>query len=191
MRRAFNAIAGKSRAILAGGLCAAVLAGCGGAENMAGTIINSGRKPIEVSPQAFQGAVYCPPLHIQSNAHLIRRYVRGKENQQDGLLYQATIAEWANNCTREGTAQTRINIGLSGHVTPGPAWQGGEIDLPIRLDIVPAGSGGKPLVSESLPVTASVPAGSARVAWTWVDNKYVVERNKEMAIKFGFVERRR
>ncbi|MBD1546056.1 hypothetical protein [Roseibium aggregatum] len=198
------------KAVLAGTLCAGVLSGCmsGGSDELAGsgdtgqgasgksrgtlaTIVAGGQQPIQVDPNAFAAKIYCPPIQLKPDTYLIMKYARGKEDQPEGLLYQAAIEEWARSCTREGTDQARIKVGFSGHVTPGPAWKGGEVALPIRVAILPPAEGEAPIVSELLAVPVTVGEGAPSEAWTLVEDKFVVPQNKEMRIVFGFDEGRK
>lgn len=198
------------KAVMAGALCAGVLSGCmgGGSDELAGsgaagqaqsgntrgtlaTIVAGGQQPIQVDPDAFATKVYCPPIQLKPDTYLISKYARGKENEPEGLLYQAAVQEWARSCTREGADQTRIKIGFSGHVTPGPAWKGGEVDLPIRVAILPPEEGEAPIVSELLAVPVTIGEGQPSEAWTLVENKFLVPQNKQMKIVFGFDEGRK
>ena len=197
------------KAATAGALCAGLLAGCmsssdetvssGGAAGgsassgsnsggIVGSILTSGQGPIEVNPDAFASEIYCPPLKPRLNTYLIMKYERGHDDDPKHLLYQATLDEWARECTRDGTAQTRIKLGLSGNVTPGPAWKGGEIVLPIRVAILPSGESDKPLQSDLVSVPVTVGQGAPAEGWTMVENKYVVPRNTELMVVFGFDE---
>jgi len=199
------------KTVLAGTLCAGFLSGCmsGGSDELAGsgnagqgassgnsrgtlaTIVAGGQQPIEVDPAAFSKKVYCPPIQLKSETYLITKYARGKESLPEGLLYQAAIEEWARSCTPEGTDQTRIKVGFSGHVTPGPSWKGGEVDLPIRVVILPPGDEEAPIVSELLAVPVTVGEGAPSEAWTLIENSFLVPRNAQMKIVFGFDEGRK
>lgn len=184
----FQAVTGaKLKTILGLGISATVLAACGGAEK----IIAGGQEPIEISPETFAPPVPCPPMQLQSNTYLIRKYQRGKENEQDHLLYQATVEDWANTCTAEAGNQRRIKMGFSGDVTPGPAWKGGDVVLPLRVAIIPGGPDAKPLESEIFKVPVSLPAGSATEKWTLIDSKFAVAQSDSVKIVFGFDEGRR
>lgn len=192
MIAAFQAVTkGKIEAFLALGFSALVLGGCGGADGVAGKIISGGQKPIEVSPETFAPPVACPPMQLKSNTYLIRKFVRGKEDEAEALLYQATVKDWANTCSKEGVEQRRIKLGFSGSVTPGPAWKGGEIVLPLRVEILPVAEGEKPIVSELLQIPVSLAAGAPSEDWTLIENKFVIGQNQGASISFGFDEGRR
>ncbi|MEP3048583.1 MAG: hypothetical protein ABJL55_14700 [Roseibium sp.] len=182
---------GKTGTFLAVGFGALMLGGCGGADGIAGKVISGGQEPIEISPETFAAPVSCPPMRLKTNTYLIRKFERGKEDEADALLYQATLKDWANTCSREGTGQRRIKLGFSGSVTPGPAWKGGEIVLPLRVEVLPVEDGEKPIVSELLQIPVSLGAGSPKEDWTLIENKYVIEQNQGASISFGFEEGRR
>ncbi|PVB63056.1 hypothetical protein [Labrenzia sp. 011] len=187
MISAFQAVTTtKLKMVLAAGICAAVLGGCGGADSVAGKIIAGGQEPIEISPETFAPPVPCPPMQLKLNTYLIMKYVRGKENDPEGLLYQATLEEWANTCTQEADGKRRMKLGFSGDVTSGPAWKGGEVILPLRVAIMPGGSDAKPLVSEVLKIPVTVGAGSPSETWTLIENKFTVAPDQGVKVVFGF-----
>ena len=151
-------------------------------------ILTSGQGPIEVDPDAFAKDIYCPPIQLQSNTYLITKYARGKEDDPKSLLYQASVEEWARSCKREGDAQTRIKIGLSGHVTPGPAWGGGEVVLPVRVAIISPEEGTPPLSSELFSIPVTLGSGQPSEVWTLIEDKFIVPRNQPFKVVFGFDE---
>ncbi|MCX2723809.1 hypothetical protein [Roseibium salinum] len=190
MISAFQAVA-KSRlkTMFTLGICAAALSGCGaGSDSVAGKIISGGQEPIEISPETFAPPVSCPPMQLKTNTFLIMKYARGKEDQAEGLLYQATIEDWANTCTQGADGQRQMKAGFSGNVTPGPAWQGGEVILPLRIAIVPGGSGAKPLSSEVLKVPVTLGAGAPSEKWTLIEGNLTVPANESVKVVFGFDE---
>lgn len=195
MISAIHAVTGRNlKTILTVGLCAVALGGCGGgaggAGGVAGKIISGGQEPIEISPETFAPPVPCPPMQLQSNTYLIMKYVRGKENDPQGLLYQATVEDWANTCTQDAGGGRRMKLGFSGDVTPGPAWKGGEVVLPLRVAVVPGG-GAKPLASEVLKIPVTVGAGAPSETWTLIEEKFTIPPNESVKVVFGFDEGRR
>lgn len=151
-------------------------------------IISGGGAPHQVDPEAFAADLYCPSIRLHPNTHLIMKYKRGKEGDATALLYQATVEDWARDCSREGTDQTRVNVGVSGHITPGPAWPGGEVHLPVRV-IFTLGVGKEPPISKVVDVPVTIGAGAPSESWTMVENSFVVQRNQEMQILVGFDEK--
>jgi hypothetical protein len=193
MISAFQVVTGtKLKTFLGFGLCAAVLASCGGGTGgVAEKIIAGGQEPIEISPQTFAPPVPCPPMELKSNTYLIMKYQRGKDDQPEHLLYQATVEDWANSCTQDVAGQRRIKMGFSGNVTPGPAWKGGEVVLPLRVAVLPAGADAKPLASEILKVPVTLGAGSPSEKWTLIDSKFTVPQSTSAKVVFGFDPGRR
>ncbi|KZM51559.1 hypothetical protein [Labrenzia sp. OB1] len=170
---------------------AVALGGCGGAESVAGKIITGGQEPIEISPESFAPPVPCPPMQLKLNTYLIMKYVRGKENDPEGLLYQATVEDWANTCTQGADGRRQMKLGFSGDVTSGPAWKGGEVILPLRVAIVPGGTDAKPLASEILKIPVTVGAGSPSETWTLIEDKFTVDPDQSVKVVFGFDDGRR
>ncbi|WP_417693450.1 hypothetical protein [Roseibium sp.] len=152
-------------------------------------IISGGQAPLEIDPEALSSDIYCPSIRLQPGAHLIMSYERGKQDEPKGLRYQATVQDWARGCVREGADQTRLKVGVSGYVTPGPAWPGGEVLLPVRIVITTGEEGVKPLTSELISVPVTIGAGAPSEAWTMVESSFVVPRNQEMQILVGFDEK--
>ncbi|MTI00570.1 hypothetical protein E1297_31660 [Roseibium sp. RKSG952] len=167
------------------------LMGCSTGASVADKVISGGRGPIEVSPDAFATPVYCPPLQLQANSYLIMKYQRGREDQPEGLLYQATLSDWARSCTREGNGQTRIKLGLSGSVTPGPAWKGGEVVLPLEVAVRDNNPDDKPLIDRKISVPVTLGEGAPAENWTLVEDSFVVPRDQQMKVVFGFEADRR
>ncbi len=188
MITAFQALANvKLKTALSAGICAAVLVGCGGgADSVAGKIISGGQEPIEVSPATFAPPVPCPPMELKSNTFLIRDYARGKQDEAEGLLYQATVEDWANSCTQEADGSRRMKIGLSGDVTPGPAWKGGEVKLPLRVAVVPGGADAEPLSSEVLTVPVTLNEAAPAEKWTLFEDKFSIPHGASVMVVFGF-----
>lgn len=149
--------------------------------------ISGGDAPYEIDPEALAGDLYCPSIRLSPNTHLVMNYARGKQDDPTGLNYQATVENWARDCRREGAAETRIKIGVSGHVTPGPAWPGGEVVLPVRVIITDDSD--KPVQEKVVDVPVTVGAGSASETWTMIENSFVVPRDQELQILVGFDEK--
>jgi len=192
MSSANPAVTGKTlKAIATVGLLAVALGGCGGADGVAGKIITGGQEPIEISPDTFAPPVACPPMQLKTNTFLIRKYVRGKDDDPQSLLYQATIEDWANTCTQEPDGSRRVKVGLSGDVTTGPAWKGGEVVLPLRVAILSSEDGAKPVSSDLIKVPVTVGAGAPSETWTLIENKFIVPAGQGAKIVFGFDEGRR
>ncbi len=193
MSSAKPAVTGRNlKAIVTAGLLAAALGGCGGvADGVAGKVISGGQEPIEISPDTFAPPVACPPMQLQTDTFLIMKYARGKDNDPAGLLYQASLEDWANTCTLEPDGSRRMKLGFSGNVTSGPLWKGGEVVLPLRIAIVPAGSDAKPLSSEVIRIPVTLGANAPSETWTLIENKFTVPGNQGAKVVFGFDDNRR
>lgn len=189
MGRAVNQVgAGRWMKPAAAILGLGMLTACGGlgeqTSNLVSTVTSGGQGPIEVSPDAFAAPVYCPPIRLKRNTHLIIRYERGRENDPQGLLYQVILEDFARSCKAEGGDETRVKIGVSGDVTPGPAWQGGEVIVPVR--ITATGDGDTALFSESINIPVTLGAGAPSETWTLIEDKFTIARNQPGQIEVGF-----
>lgn len=152
-------------------------------------IISGGGAPHQIDPEAYAADLYCPSIRLIPNTHLIMNFERNADEDPRKLLYQATVSDWARGCTREGTDQVRIKVGVSGHVTPGPAWKGGEVLLPVKVMIVTPVEEEKAVYDQVLNVPVTLGAGTPSEAWTLVDSSFVVPRDREMQILVGFDEK--
>lgn len=176
---------------LSAGFCAIFLAGCGSTTDLAGNVISGGVEPIQVSPDTFAPPVKCPPLRLKNGTHLIRKFERNKEGDRNGLIYQALIEDWAASCSQDAEGR-RIKLGIAGDVTPGPAWKGGDIVLPVRVTIpVSSDPKEKPLVSELLQIPVSIAATGGGQQWSIVEEKFVIPANQGRMIEIGFDDGRR
>lgn len=155
------------------------VAGCGtdigGVSNdVAKTVISgnaAGKSVVEdIKPETFRQEVPCPPLGVEPDRYLLMTYDRGKQDDPQGLRYQASIEKWARKCQRGADGGVVMTVGVSGRVTPGPVWPGGEILLPLRLSITDTGDAkAKPQVRQlSVPVTLG--AGAPAEQWALVED---------------------
>ncbi len=147
----------------------------------------------DVDLNAFVAPPFCPGMEALPETYLIMKFERGKENDARALIYQANIEKWARSCTRDqASGQTRMKVGFSGRVTPGPAWKGGEIILPLRVAIVEGGGEGdknKALSSEILSVPVTLGEGAPSEQWDVVEDKFLLPTaNHNIRVLFGFDE---
>ncbi|NVK36082.1 MAG: hypothetical protein HWE23_16480 [Rhodobacteraceae bacterium] len=179
---------------MAAGGGSAGVSSAGGAtssQSWAQRIVTGGRTPIDVDPDAFAADIYCPRIELLPGTHLIQVYNKRNDPNPTNLQYQAAVDEWARSCRREGVDQTRIKIGVSGNVTPGPAWPGGEVKLPLRVAIVTGEPGDEPISSQIVSIPVNIGAGAAAQPWTFIDENFVVPRDRVMKIVVGFDDQKR
>lgn len=188
-----------SRAAFALGL-AGLVAGCGltgddtssatpssGTGGMVSSIVTSGQGPIQVDPRTFEKQPNCPRLELRSETFLIMKYERGKQDDPRHLLYQASIENWARECIRVGD-QVQVKIGLSGRVTPGPVWPGGEVVLPVRVSLITGSRDEAPLKSQVFSIPVTVGSGAPAEIWTLVDESFTAGSEGSQRLIFGFDE---
>jgi len=193
MFKAFQSLSGTgAMPVISAGLCALFLAGCGATSDLAGNVISGGAEPVQVSADTFKPPVPCPPLQLMTGSHLIRKFERGKDGQRDGLIYQALVEDAASSCSLTNEGQRLVKLGFTGDVTPGPAWKGGEIVLPLRV-VIPASSDkkDKPLVSQLLEVPVAIQQGGRGQQWTLVDESIVIPMQQGSKVQYGFDEGRK
>ncbi|MBA5778401.1 hypothetical protein H2509_14825 [Stappia sp. F7233] len=98
----------------------------------------AGKSVADVSPDAFVAPPWCPPISVERNKFLVMNYERGKDGDASALIYQASIEKWAVGCKRVN-GQTQVTVGVSGRITPGPVWKGGEVLLPVHVNLIESG----------------------------------------------------
>ena len=150
-------------------------AGCGAVGDFGGdaakTIISgnaASQSAIDVDPQVFRQDVPCPSIEVEAGRYIVMSYARGREDDPRGLRYQASLEEWANQCVRTATG-VGMTLGVSGRVTPGPEWTGGEIFLPLTLIFEPVGDETRKAESISFTVPVTLGQGAPAEQWALVE----------------------
>lgn len=173
-----------------------VVAGCGGGEvsdvgnGIAKTVIsgNMADKSVvdDIDPSIFVKDVPCPPLQVEAGRYFVMHYQRGKDDDPRALLYQASLEKWARRCRREG-GEVKMTLGVSGRVTPGPAFQGGEIFLPIRVtyqNLDEDNARAKP-ETRVLTVPVTLGAGAPAEQWALVEENFVVPQGRSIKVQIA------
>ncbi|WP_321499152.1 hypothetical protein [Breoghania sp.] len=166
-------ISGRMVGALSGALCLGALAGCGSfgvsdkAESVGKTFVSGGgttESPID--PSIFASQAYCPPIEVRADTYILKAYARGKQDDPDGLQYQATIRKYARECNRVGDNEMTIKVGVSGRVVAGPAPTRGPVVLPLRIAVT--SDDNKVLASQLVPVEIGLAEAGGSAAWTRV-----------------------
>lgn len=186
----------------AGSVAAAVmvlaLAGCGsdgggsvfGGGDVGKTIVSgnaASQSAVDVDPDIFRQDVPCPAVEVEDGGYIVMKSQRGKDDDPRALQYQANLEKWARKCRREG-GEIKMTLGVSGRVTPGPAWEGGEIFLPIRATFVSLEDdadtrrGPKPTV---LTVPVTLGAGAPAEQWALVEQNLVVPQGGSVKLEIA------
>ncbi len=142
----------------------------------------------DVDFSVFNVSSFCPRLEPLNGTTIIRSYQRGKQDDPKGLRYQATLVKWARTCS-DAQAQASMKLGLAGRVTPGPAWKGGEVILPIRVAIVTTDEDEKTVYSNLFKVPVTLGEGSPSEGWALVEEGITLPDEPGYKVIFGFDER--
>ncbi|SDT92092.1 hypothetical protein [Stappia sp. ES.058] len=184
---------------------ALALAGCGsdgggsvfGGGDVGKTIISgnaSGKSAVDVDPDVFRKDVPCPSLEVEDNGYIIMKSLRGKDDDPRALQYQANLEKWARTCRREG-GEVKMTLGVSGRVTPGPAWEGGEIFLPVRVTFVSNEAGDDTGRKRAKPTMLTVPvtlgAGAPAEQWALVEQNLVVPQTGSVKLEIALDDGRK
>ncbi|WP_051242893.1 hypothetical protein [Stappia stellulata] len=184
---------------------ALVLAGCGsdgggsvfGGGDVGKTIVSgnaASRSAVDVNPDVFRQDVPCPAIEVEDNGYIVTKSLRGKDDDPRALEYQASLEKWARKCRREG-GEVKMTLGVSGRVTPGPAWKGGEIFLPIRATFVSLDDAGdgkrrKPAAT-TLTVPVTLGAGAPAEQWALVEQNLVVPQSGSVKLEIALDDGRK
>lgn len=185
---------------LAGLSLSLALAGCGGGigdfgDDVAKTVIsgNAADKSVvdTVDIRAFEREVPCPPISVEDGRYIVMRYKARNDNNPEALLYQANLEKWARRCTRTAEG-VKMSLGVSGRVTPGPAWEGGELFLPIRMAFVETGESdskrGRKPKGQVFNVPVTLGAGAPAEQWALVEEGIAVPQNGSVKVQIALDE---
>lgn len=126
----------------------------------------SGKSVVDISSDAFVAPPWCPPIGVEKGKYLVMKYERGKDGDARALEFQASIEKWAVGCKRLD-GQTQVTVGVSGRITPGPVWKGGEVLLPIHVYLVESGAPGEEDKKTETVFTVPVTLGEGAPAEIW------------------------
>ncbi|KZL18774.1 hypothetical protein PsAD2_02289 [Pseudovibrio axinellae] len=168
------------------------LTGCGSFMSSDGELEKSSATP-PVAENTFdlsvlQAPAVCPTLQELSGTTILTKYPRGKEKTPENLSYQAIIKDWARTCRRSGT-NSAMKLGIAGNITPGPAWKGGEILLPLRVAVTQdVGGEEKTIYSKLFNVPVTLGSGSPSATWAFVEENIILPSERGQSVVFGFDE---
>ena len=90
----------------------------------------------EIDIRRYLGPDYCPDLRVREGTEMLRRYERGKEDDPDFIIWQASIGDTARECLYDLEGNLILRIGVSGRVLAGPKGGPGVVNLPLRIAVV-------------------------------------------------------
>ncbi|WP_209888841.1 hypothetical protein [Rhizobium leguminosarum] len=101
-----------------------------------------------------QGA--CPQIFMRDQDAIFRTYAKGKKDDPQQIVFQASFGDYTRQCTLSDTNLTMTVVAQLRLIT-GPAGAPGPVTLPIRLTIV---DGETVLYSEVTKFPTEIPAGA-------------------------------
>ena len=108
----------------------AVAAGCSPSTPTDALSPGAAQEPVVPVVQAF-----CPPIVMREDTAVHRAYARGGQDNPEKLIYQASLVDTTRQCTANETTIT-INVMAQGRVVAGPAASGGQVNLPILVEVL-------------------------------------------------------
>jgi hypothetical protein len=115
----------------------------------------------EIDVRRYIGPDYCPELRVYDGAELIRTYQRGHQDDQNFVVWQASIGKTARECLYDLEGNVTIKIGVSGRVVAGPKGDQDAITVPVKIAIVKYRE--SVLALENFSVTTTLPTRGASV----------------------------
>ena len=161
----------RAATMIAAGLVAASLSACtslklpgfGKRSVEPGTPVGAGAptNPDEIDVRRYLGPNYCPDLRVREGTEVLRRYERGKEEEANSVIWQASIGDTARECLYDTQGNLTLRIGVSGRVISGPKGGAGDISLPLRIAVVKYQE--EVFYSEVKTLAISIPASNSTV----------------------------
>ncbi|NKK72668.1 hypothetical protein GFM13_20260 [Rhizobium leguminosarum bv. viciae] len=101
-----------------------------------------------------QGA--CPQIFMRDQDAIFRTYAKGKKDDPQQIVYQASFGDYTRQCTLNDTNLTMTVVAQLRLIT-GPAGTPGPLTLPIRISVV---DGETVLYSEVTKFPTEIPPGA-------------------------------
>ncbi|MET3758062.1 hypothetical protein ABID08_005443 [Rhizobium binae] len=101
-----------------------------------------------------QGA--CPQIFLRDEDAIFRTYAKGKKDDPQQIVFQASFGDYTRQCTLNDTSLTMTVVAQLRLIT-GPAGNPGPVTLPIRVTIL---DGQNVLYSEVTKFPTEIPAGA-------------------------------
>ncbi|OAV56946.1 hypothetical protein A6U98_03355 [Rhizobium sp. WYCCWR10014] len=101
-----------------------------------------------------QGA--CPQIFMRDQDAIFRTYAKGKKDDPQQIVYQASFGDYTRQCTLNDTNLTMTVVAQLRLIT-GPAGTPGPVTLPIRISVI---DGETVLYSEVTKFATEIPAGA-------------------------------
>ena len=126
----------------------ALAAGCGGSDGGFETsgfsserLPEAGEAPLTESPAALPAAApapgaagSCPQLVAWPNERLRTVYQRGRDGENDAVVYRGEITKLSRECRYYGGG-TVVKYGFAGRVLLGPKGSPGAVSLPVSIRV--------------------------------------------------------
>jgi hypothetical protein len=149
---------------------AAGLSACssGGMDMNPGALVSGGRDVAkeQETVRRFAAVQVCPEVQPRQGTEVLRQFARGKQDDPDALLYQATLRTLHRECAVSADGGSVVKVGIAGRLIAGPSGFDGQANLPLRVVVLK--NGNEVLYSQMHPVAASVTPGQGSGPWTQV-----------------------
>lgn len=149
LRRVSSVFGTVTRRLLSVSLLALV-AGCNSSSPTSG--LSSAAPAAETAVPVVQA--FCPPVVMREENAVYRSYARGGQDDPERLAYQASFGDSTRQCTANESTIT-INVVAQGRVVAGPAVAGGQIALPVLVEVV---DGDNVIYSQKVSFPVEMPA---------------------------------
>jgi hypothetical protein len=145
-----------------------------------------GAKPGDETLTADDLRAYCPRVTLLEGTAILRTYTKGKKDDPDEIIYQATITDVTRSCKYEA-GNLYMQVAAAGRVVFGPKGAAGSLELPVRVVVK---QGENVPYSQLGKIQVAVPAGGEATQFIYKDEQVVVPAPKtpSLQVLVGFDE---
>ncbi|WP_193176166.1 hypothetical protein [Oricola nitratireducens] len=145
-----------------------------------------GTKPGDENLTIDDLRAYCPRVTLLEGTAILRTYTKGKKDDPDEIIYQATITDVTRTCKYEA-GNLYMQVAAAGRVVFGPKGAAGNLELPVRVAVK---QGENVPYSQLGKIQVAVPADGEATQFIYKDEQVVVPAPKtpSLQVLVGFDE---
>jgi len=120
------------------------------------------------SPTPSAPEVECPGVDIRTGASTLEVAAKADQPTAGDLRYQVSFGQTARECSVQSGTMA-IKVGVQGRIILGPKGSPGQIDIPLRYDVVREGPEPKTVVTKFKRLAVSLAPGQTHVQFVDVE----------------------
>jgi len=197
MRLTFGRFSGRSGQTLSVALAvglAAATAGTGNAATVLQRLFGGGGgsapppNALQINPQDFQAAGYCPELRVLVGGESYATFERDHDGDAKYVRYLGSITNTARECTDVSDTGISMKVGIAGRVVAGPKGGAGKVSLPIKVTVLKQ-HGNKVMFSKGYTATVTLGGSDLTGTFSQVIDPVAFKRtadDEDLIIYIGF-----